>query len=336
MRVTLRDVASDVGLSIKTVSRVVNGDPNVAPETDAQVRAAIARLGYQPNLAARSLRSGADMTVGVVVDSVADPFFSAIVGAVEDALIDRGYAALTASTKRDLERERRVLDWLVQRNVSACIVVPCSVEHAGTAPRGIPTVYLDRTPAARDIDSVVVEDFAASVKAIEHLTGRGHERIAFVGNYPDVQTTSERLRGYRAALAQQGIAIDERVVHACCPSPAEAYRHTRELLDARAATAIFAAGSQQASGVVSAMNDWQRQHIAVVSFGDLAIADALRPALTVLDHDPVALAHDAVDLLVRRMENREAPPRQVVRELRLIERGSGELPPYDAQATDHA
>lgn len=333
MGATLRDVAVDVGVSIKTVSRVVNNDTRVAPETERLVRESLERLGYTPNLAARSLRGGANHTIGLVVDSVADPFFSAIVGAVEDAVADDGYAVLAVSTKRDSNREAQVLSWLAERRVSGCIVVPATEKTECRILATIPFVYLDRVPPLEDVDSVLAQDFEAAYEAVSHLVKHGHTRVAFVGDEPVVSTTRNRLDGYKEALMRSGVALRDDLLRACCPQPADAFAEIKMLMSLEEPpTAVFAAGSRQASGIVSGMTDWQRRHVALISFGDLPIADALSPALSVVDHDPAALAHDAVDLLMRRMGDPEAPVRHIRRPMDLIARGSGELPPYDMRA----
>lgn len=327
-RAKLADVAALAGVSIKTVSRAVNNDPRVAPDTEQRVRAAIKELGYQPNLAARSLRSGADDTIGLIVDSVADPFFASIVGAVENELDRHGYAVLAASSRKVAEREQALITRLVQRTVSGCILVPTHTTQIPDVLHGVPLVLLDRLPDAMDVDAVLVEDRAASRNAVQHLLAHGHRRIAFVGDFPNLQTTSERLEGYREALVEAGLPVDETLVKAVVSSSVDAFEVTRDLLARQdAPTAIFAAGTRQASGVVSAMTDEQRRRVALISFGDFPLADALEPGLTVISHDPQQLARQAVDLLLRRISDPGAPSVVIRMPLELVQRGSGEVQP---------
>ncbi len=329
-RVKLADVAAAADVSIKTVSRVVHNDPRIAPDTRGRVQAIIDELGYRPNLAARSLRSGADSVIGVIVDSVADPFFAAILGAIEDEMEEHGYAVLAASSKRHASRESTVLTRLAQRAVAGVIVVPTHLDRVPPEFDGTPFVFIDRLPAGVDADAVIVEDFEASYRAVNHLIEYGHRRIAFVGDYPEIETTKERLRGFSQALADAGIQEDENLVRADLPSMADAFVAVRHLMGLdEPPTAIFTAGSRHAQGMLTGMTEAERATTAVISFGDFAMAESMTPAMSAIQHDPERLAHEAVKLMLRRLKKPDAPTKVVKLELSMIERGSGELRPRD-------
>lgn len=331
---TLKDVAHAAGVSIKTVSRVVNDDPAVAADTKERIQKVIQELGYRPNLAARQLRAGSGTTVGVLVDAIDDPFFSALIGAVEDELEGHGLRMLAASTKRSTVREEALLDYFLQHAVTGCLLVPASTERPHADLSGVPVVYVDRVPADAEADAVVVEDFEASRDAVAHLLRHGHRRVAYLGDHASIPTCADRLRGFRSALHDAGIPVHEEWVFTTCHTIDDSAGVVRDLLGRQdAPTAIFASGTLQAAAVATALTDEQRRRVAVVGFGDFTHATALRPAITVVRHDPATLAREAVALLMRRLANPDAAPRVVRLPLTLEARGSGELRPDEGDHT---
>ena len=203
----MRDVAGTAGVSVKTVSRVVNGERGVRADTAARVDAAIGRLGFTRNDLASSLRRGRAGALGLVIEDVANPFYSAIARAVEDAAQARGHLLITGSCEEDSSRERQLALRLLRRLVDALLIVPAGTEHRYLLPdlaAGVPIVFLDRPPGDIEADTVLLDNLGGTRAGVEHLLGLGHERIAFVGDAPHLYTAAERLAGYRAALADAG------------------------------------------------------------------------------------------------------------------------------------
>src|SRR4051812_14455169 len=204
----MRDVAGTAGVSVKTVSRVVNGERGVRADTAAGVDAAIGRLGFTRNVLASSLRTGRAGALGLVIEDVANPFYSAIARAVEDAAHARGHFLITGSCEEDPGRERQLALRLLRRLVDALLIVPAGAEHRYLLPElaaGVPIVFLDRPPGDVEADTVLLDNLGGTRSGVEHLIDHGHRRIAFVGDSPDLHTAAERLAGYRAALARAGI-----------------------------------------------------------------------------------------------------------------------------------
>lgn len=200
----ITDVAARAGVSIKTVSRVVNDEAAVRPETRERVLAAVEELGYVPSTAARSLKSGTGRAVGVVIDSLADPFFAAIAAAIEQRAVAEGLTILVASSERDEERERDLLlSFLGGHKVMGVIFAPMASDYPYLdAFRGsAPLVAIDR--AVTGIDSVVIDDEGAARQAAEYLVGLGHRRIAFIDNDPRFLTVRRRVIGYRPCSASR-------------------------------------------------------------------------------------------------------------------------------------
>src|SRR3954468_21936091 len=169
-RPTMRDVALAAGVSLKTVSRVINDEPGVASATADRVAAAISELGFQRNDLARSLRQGrSSSTLGLVIEDVANPFYSAIAQAVEAEARDHGYMLITASCEEDPARERELVQALLRRRVDALLLVPASRDHEYLARNEIPVVFLDRPPTGLDADCVLLDNLGGARSAVEHL-----------------------------------------------------------------------------------------------------------------------------------------------------------------------
>jgi LacI family transcriptional regulator len=336
-RVTLRDVAEVAAVSAKTVSRVVNGDAHVTPSTRARVQQAITDLGFQPNLVARSLRVGRADVIGLVVESLADPFFARLTSAVEQAAHERGLAVMVSSVgNRVPERESVIVESLLVRQVAGLIVAPMAQSHTYLtgARQRTPIVFVDRLPEGISSDAVLVDDLAAGEMATRHLLDQGHRRVAFLGSELRNPTTRLRLAGYRRALAERGLTDDESLIALGAGSAREARVAAEKLLAAaQPPTAIFSSNMRCSLGLVPLLHSSDRTDVAVVSFDDFPMADSLVPAVTVIDHDPEVIGRAAAERLFRRLEDLDAPAETVVVPVRLVPRGSGELrPPGEGSA----
>jgi LacI family transcriptional regulator len=173
----MRDVAHQAGVSLKTVSRVINEEPGVTPATAAKVTEAIDRLGFERNDLARSLRQGrSSATLGLVIEDVANPFYSAVAQAVEAAARDRGFLLITASAREDAQRERELIGALLRRRVDALLIVPAGTDHRYISDTAR-TVFLDRPPHGIAADTVLLDNLGGARRAVEHLIAHGHIRI---------------------------------------------------------------------------------------------------------------------------------------------------------------
>jgi LacI family transcriptional regulator len=329
---TLKDVAELAGVSIKTASRVLNDDPRVADATRAAVLEAMQRLDYSPDPAARSLRAGTDRLVGVVVDSVGDVFFAELVAHVEAVLDEGGYRVLIASSNRDRERERDLVQSFIQRRCAGVIVTPSSRDSlAGLRLRDVPVVFVDRIGELPGSQSVVADDVELARLATSHLIKHGHQRIALLSDKPTIETTANRHEGFRAAMTDAGLPVDERLVRTDCPGPSEVMRVVTSLLALEEPpTALISTNTRLSLGVVPALHQHGRTDVALVAYGDFAMAESLSPAVTVIDHSPEAVGTAAARAMLHRLGpgGDASPPEPITLvPARLIERGSGELVP---------
>jgi LacI family transcriptional regulator len=332
-RPTMREVAAVAGVSLSTVSRVVNG-VDVQPDLARRVREAVALLDYRRDLTASTLRRADRLsaTIGVLLEDVANPFFSALQRSVEDVAGRRGVLAFAGSSDEDPARERRLVEELLARGVDGLIIAPTGGDHSYlTRDRraGAALVFVDRPPRFIDADAVVSDNAGGAEAAVTHLIAAGHERIAFLGDRPEIHTAVERLRGYRRALARHGIAEDPVLVRDPLLRAQDSYEATRELLLLPdPPTALFTSQNLITIGAVRALHALGLQHsVALVGFDELMLADVLDPPLTVVAQDPISLGRAAAELLFARVDEGEGPSRQVVLPTTLMVRGSGELPP---------
>jgi DNA-binding LacI/PurR family transcriptional regulator len=340
-RPTMRDVARAAGVSPMTVSRVVNGEPAVLPETVARVERAIRRLGYQRNEAARRLRSRGQpsQTIGLLVDDLANPFFATLAAAVEDAARLHNYVVLIGSSNDSLRREREVVAAFCARQVDGLIVVPVEGNHrflADHLTRGTKVVCVDRPARRLPVDRVVVDNREGARKAVRHLLGQGHRRIGYLGDREDIWTVRERYAGFRDAFGDLGLEPDPTLVRHGQRSRLEAAQHAAELLSSNdPPTALFTTTDLITMGAIDALHgrdghDGGLGRVALVGFDEFPLADKVSPPVTVVAQDPVALGATAAQLLFSRITGDTSPPREVVLTTRLVVRGSGEIAPAPA------
>ncbi|ATW46974.1 LacI family DNA-binding transcriptional regulator [Streptomyces peucetius] len=331
-RPTLADVAREVGVSAKTVSRVLNEDGPSSPETRQRVLAAVAKLGFQPNLMARNIRvGGPDTTVGLVVPDLGNPFFGTVAGGMEDVVRDRGLTLLMGSSAEDPERERVLTQTFLARQVSILMVVPASGADHGylKAPRaaGLPVVFLDRPGVGLSADCVVSSNRSGVHEGVSHLAAQGHRRIGFIGDLPvRLYTRRERLAGYRSALEEAELPYDRALVTGAHDQETAAAVTTELLGLPDPPTALFAGNNIVAMGVVAQLTRSARKDVALVTFDDLPLADVLEPALTVVAQDPAAIGEAAARTALARLDGDRSRARTITVPTRLIVRGSSGSP----------
>lgn len=330
-RPTMMDVARAANVSLKTVSRVVNGEHSVSPTTTSSVQHAISELGYRRNEHARALRQHkAPRMLGLVIKDVSNPFYSAIARGIEEEIRDRSLLVVTGSSDEDAERERVLLELLCERRVGGLLVVPTGTDHSFLASEialGTPVVFIDRPPANLTADTILLDNFGGARAAAEHLLAHGHERIALVGDLPSVFTTAERVRGFRSALEAAGPHLDEGLVRVGFHDSPGAEIATRELLALhKPPTAIFACNNRITYGVLRALAGLGRPP-ALVGFDDFELAPLLSPPVTVVAYDPVELGRQAARLICERLDGAAGPPRRIVVHTDVVARGSGEVAP---------
>lgn len=325
--VRLSDVAELAQTSVKTASRVMNGNERVAPETQKRVEDAVLQLGYRVNLIARSLRKGIDDVIGIVVPSIGDPFFAAAIDEIEEVALERGFQLTISSNHNETEQERRIISQMEQRKVSGMIITPNDADYSFLGNSNIPTVFFDRAPRNYSDDVVLVDDILGAQSAVEHLISYGHKNIAFLSDSLDIPTSALRYKGYVAAFAKHGLPINPNLIFTGGTSAKRAEEIVRRLIvENPDVSAMFSTRSSLSIGAVKALHDMFRTDIAFVSFGDFEMSDVVEPKVTVIDHSPRDLGRLAIDRLMTKIDGVVNPAEHIFSKLTLISRGSGELP----------
>ncbi|MGH2919672.1 MAG: LacI family DNA-binding transcriptional regulator [Solirubrobacteraceae bacterium] len=330
----MKQVAALAGVSLSTVSRVVNGDPAVRDDLTARVHRAVADLGYRHNVAASALRRAdkVSASIGLIVEDVSNPFFAAVHRGIEEVARSRGVLTFAGSSDEVPEREQQLAEAFGARGVDGLIIAPSAPDHSyllRDRAAGVAIVFVDRPGRFIDADAALTDNAGGADRAVSHLIAGGHRRIGFLGDRPELYTANERLRGYRAALARHGLPFDERLVRHTRPRAQDAHAVTRDLLGERdRPTALFTSQNLITIETVRALHELGLQRtVALVSFDDIALADTVEPGLTVVSQNAAGLGQAAAQLLFERLDGFDGPSREVVLEPTLVVRGSGELPP---------
>jgi LacI family transcriptional regulator len=332
-RSTIHDVAALAGVSIKTVSRVINSEPRVAPATVAKVQAAVAALGFERNDVARSLRPGhRTQTLGLIMEDLDSVFYPALMRSVDRVAQAHGYMLISASTLADAERERELVTALLRRRIDGLLLVPFTSDqrYISQADGNVPTVVLDRRPRNLRADAVLLDDIGGTEQAVAHFLAQGHRRIAFIGE-DAVYSGRMRLATFRQMLAGAGALVEELIVtssgliaEAEVGHAETTVRRLLELPADRRPTAILAHDNRVTVGILRALRG-QESSVAFVGFDDFEAGELL--GVTVVRTDPAEMGRCAAELVLERIAGRADEPQSLVVPTELVVRGSGEIPP---------
>ncbi|MGO4533464.1 LacI family DNA-binding transcriptional regulator [Leifsonia sp. 2MCAF36] len=330
----MRDVAMLAGVGLKTVSRVINGEPHVSAATIERVQRAAADLNFQPDLHAGNLRRSdrRTATIGLLVGSVSNPFSGALHRAVEDIAANRGVAVFASSLDDNPDQEERAVDAFLKRRVDGLILTTIKRSQAyllAEQKHGTPLVFIDREPTGLEADAVVSGNAQGAADATRHLIDHGHRRIAFLGDSPQIQTARERKRGFMEELGRAGIPTGEVTVIESVTSEAHAEAAVRSLFEGdNPPTAIFSSQNLITIGAYRALRGLGLHHtVALVGFDDLELADLLEPGLTVVAQDAARIGHLAAERIFARLDGEEPQAQTFVVPTVLVPRGSGEIRP---------
>ena len=336
--VTMSDVAKVAGVSATTVSHVLNKSRRIDPETERAVLAAIESTGYVNDRVARSLRTGKTKTIGLAISAISNPYFGDVVHAIEKRVTANGHSLLLADTHDDPSYELRAVTHLLAHRPDGILIAPSSDPHEALtriARRRIPTVLIDRVSpdiGSWSFDAVGVENAGPTAELVEHLIGFGHRRIGMVAGRAGLQTTIERVAGFREGHRRRGVPLDERYI---VDGGAGAGDAVDGLLSLPAPPTALVMGNNQAT--IDAVRRLTERGIAIpgeisiASFDDFAWADLFHPRLTAIRQPVDELGERAVAMLFERMDDPGQPARTVRLAPTLIERDSAAPPSQEAR-----
>jgi len=308
---TIKEIASKAGVSLGTVSNVLNGSTTVARDIRERVEGVMRSLDYHPNFNARNLKGRQTKLIGMVVSDITNPFFPQVIRGAEDIASHHGFLLIVVNTDDEIEKERRALSVLRSRQVDGIAIVLASHRKTGfihirqAIQSGVHIVCLDRVPPGEKIDSVAVDNVGGAFDCVQHLIAVGHRRIAILTGGLDIQTGRDRLRGYEQALRDAAIKPDQSLIRNGDFRFDTAYRASLELLACHPRpTAVFASNGTMAFGLMRAIGEMGMecpQDIAVATFDDLPIYDAFRPHLTSVVQPAYDIGKRGIELLIQRI-----------------------------------
>jgi len=310
---TIKDVAAAAGVSIATVSAVLNGTPHVSAKRFKLVQDAIASLGYAPHGPARSLRRGKTKAIGIVVGDIANPFFTSLIRVVEQRASEAGYFVIVANSDDDMHKEINLLRVFREQRVAGILLAPAGDDEAYVSTLrnsiDVPVVLVDRQLPGAPFDAVVVNNVKAAQMVTDYLIRLGHRRIAIVIGKQHLWTTTQRFNGYREGLRLAGIGPDIDLECIADSRTDSAYRMVQKLLGmANPPSAIFAANNLMMLGAIEAVIDMGYRcpdDVSIAGIDDLPWSSAIRPKLTTVAQPIDLLGAHALDMLLERIQRED-------------------------------
>jgi LacI family transcriptional regulator len=328
----MRDVAERAGVSVTSVSHVINETRPVSDELRQRVLAAMDELGYQPNRLARSLRRGQTHTIGMIIPDSANPFFAEMARGVEDTSFRSGYNVILCNSDGDLNKERLYTSVLVEKRVDGILFIAAGLSTNGILDlraQKTPLVVVDRDLPDAAVDSVLTDNARGGWLATRHLIDLGHRRIACITGPSDVTPSAERVTGYRQALEAEGIPANGNLIVRGDFQYESAYRAAIQLLQIEdPPTAFFACNDLMAVAVMSAALELGQQvpdDLSVVGYDDVRLAAFANPPLTTIAQPKYEMGVVAATMLLERIRDPQAPVQRRVFESSLVMRKSTAL-----------
>lgn len=334
MAATLQDIAALTGFSKSTVSRVLNNkgeECRISARTREVVLKAAEKLNYRPNQLARGLRLKKTQTIGLIIPDISNPFFAYTTGMIQSfAFEEMGYSLIVCNTNEDLATEIEQVELLKSKGVDGFIIMPVGLDDTHIShlvQDGFAVVLLDRCFEDLEISSVVVDNYTGSYEAVEHIIQKGHRKIAIIQGLPNTSTNTARVKGYRDALTDYGISVNETYIVGRDFRQDNGYVETKALLERHdRPTAIFATSDLITLGALKAIQERNYEipdDVSLACFDDVDFAPFLVSPLTVVHQPRTLMGKMAVQLLIEDIQSQSRNKKQkVVLPVELIVRES--------------
>lgn len=308
-RVTIKDIARELGVSASTVSRAMKDHPDISPATKKLVNELVEKLKYRPNTVALSLRSRKTNKVALVVPEIVHHFFSSVISGIEEVALEEGYHVMIFQSHESYERELSIIQSLPSLQVDGLLVsISKTTLKSGhfkeLMDEGIPLVFFDRACEEVEADKVLADDFSGAFNAVEYLIKTGCKRIAHFGAPQHLQISYQRKRGYISALEKHGIEPDERLM-VKCDTLDEALEITPRIMRLEnPPDAIFTVNDLTASGVMKVLKQMRfriPEDVSVIGFTDGMVAKVTDPPLSSVSQHGFKMGKKAMEMLLSRM-----------------------------------
>jgi LacI family transcriptional regulator len=328
-KVTMKDIASTLGVSINTVSKALGNKPDISLGTKEQVYKTARELGYEYEIIPKSWHSHRTNVVGLVIADNSNPFFAKVVKSVERTLQNSGYALILCNTDEDYRREKSIIALLVERKIDGIILTPTQSNDEDIAfllSKKTPFVLLGRHFSSYKVPCVIADDRGGAYEATNHLARLGHKRILFINAPSYISSAAERLEGYRAAFRDNGIVVNESLIRSCEPKMENAYNEMKGImLEELDFSAVFTFSDQMMLGVVRVFHERGirvPQDCSLVGFDDIDFASIMTPPLTTIVQDTDRLGTESATMLLKMINGQEITEATKVIPTKAIIRGS--------------
>lgn len=325
----MREVAELAGVSITTVSHVINKTRNVSEELTERVHAAMEDLNYQPNLLARGLRKKESKTLGVILPDITNNFFADIARGIEDTSFQHGFSVIICNTDDDIAKEMTYSRALSEKQVDGIIFVAAGKsadQVRSLQEQQLPVVIVDRPIADITADTVLTDNAKGGWLATKHLIDLGHHRIACIMGPSILEPAAQRMYGYRKAMQEAGLPVEDNwIVRSNFRFEGGREAAIKLLSLPKPPTGLFASNDLMAIGVISAAKGLGLtipDDLSIVGFDDILFSKIFNPALTTINQPKYEIGVMATDMLLDRIENPQLPTRREMFDTNLVVRAS--------------
>ena len=331
----IKDVANEAGVSVATVSYVINGTRPVSKKTTLRVEEAIEKLNYSPNFSARSLRTRKNNAIAFITHRLTNDFFPEVIESAANVLYNNGYSLFLGLSQNKKEDELAEFKDMITRQVSGIILAPTQMDfdYRSLCPdENFPLVFVDRDPKMQKADSIRCDNYNVTYEAVTELIRRGHKYIAFMGAQNDynnnaiqLSTRRDRIKGYRRALADNGLENHEICFEEGLTTRESGYQIMMKILNNPRITATFITNSIMAQGALSCLQERQISipgRMALISFDAYNWSSLVKPTISTIEQPAAEMGRIAAETIIERIENPEFTYRRIILDSRLILRDS--------------
>jgi LacI family transcriptional regulator len=328
--ITMKDIAEKAGVSVNTVSRVLNNKPDISKQTRENVLRIAKELGYIKNITASSLRNNQTKIVGVILEDITNLFFAEVMKGMEAAARKYGYQLLLMNTQTDAKKQREAIQTLLERRVEGILITPTEdglSDFERLSHINVPVVIVGRHIERLQLDEIHSDEVKGGYLATKHLLSKGRKKILLINSIPENSAARMREEGYRKALREANVHLPEDYIIVSSEPNMEAGYHAvfkaiEKKLDF---DGIFCYNDMFAFGAMRALEELGKrvpQDVAVVGYDDVAFASYYRPALTTIRINKFGMGFEAFKLLLQKLSGRRKKPKRVVLDVELIVRES--------------
>jgi len=334
-KITIKDIANVLGLSTSAISKALNDDSRISEKTKKAVRQVAENLNYQPNHLASALRSGKSRLVGVIIPRNNSNFFSSVLENIEEVLNEKGYNIIITQSNESFEKECKCIESLLFTQVDGIIASMANETtdlsyYEKIKAKGIPLVLFDRGEMALEVDYVGIDDYETSFKIVDHLLAQGCTRIAHMGGYDDTRVYGNRIKGYKDALKERGMPIDERIISKNKLRIDDGRKVMEALLELpNRPDAVYAASDFAALGALQILNERGvkvPEEIALVGFSNEPFTSFLSPAISTVNQNSAQIGKLAAEAFLNRVDApvEKGEVKKIIIETELLVRASSD------------